>query len=144
MPITQPRKTKFLKQQKGRCRGKSLLAHTLDFGEVGIQALGNGRLKSAHIEMLRVMITRNLSKGGKLWFRIFPDKPVTKKPQETRMGKGKGDVDHWVAVVRRGRILVEVAGVPVDTMKEVLRSVLYKLPIPCRVVTRRDVEGGYM
>ncbi|MHA2610339.1 MAG: 50S ribosomal protein L16 [bacterium JZ-2024 1] len=142
MPITQPRKTKFLKQQKGRVKGKSLVANTLALGDIGIQALGNGRLKSAHLEMLRVLISRNLGSNGKMWFRVFPDKSVTKKPAETRMGKGKGDVDHWVAVVRRGRIIVEVGGVSIPEMREILRTALYKLPIPCRVVTRKDVEGG--
>ncbi|MFN4182402.1 MAG: 50S ribosomal protein L16 [bacterium] len=137
-----PSRVKYRKQQKGRVKGKSLVANTLALGDSGIQALGNGRLKSAHLEMLRVLISRNLGNNGKMWFRVFPDKSVSKKPAETRMGKGKGDVDHWVAVVRRGRIIVEVGGVSIPEMKEILRTALYKLPIPCRVVTRKDVEGG--
>ncbi len=133
-----PKRTKFRKQQRGRMKGKSFRANTLAFGDYGIQALEPAWITTNQIEAARVAITRTMKRGGKVWIRIFPDKPYTKKPLETRMGKGKGNVETWVAVVKPGRMLFEVAGVPKEVAMEALRLAIYKLPIKCRIVKRGE------
>jgi large subunit ribosomal protein L16 len=135
-----PKRVKYRKSQKGKCRGVSTRGDRLNFGEYGLKALDNGRVRSNHIEACRVAMVRKLRGAGKLWINIFPHKPVTKKPAETRMGKGKGDLDHWVAVVKRGRILFEISGVPEDFAKSLLRLVAFKLPVRTKFVTRQKAE----
>jgi large subunit ribosomal protein L16 len=135
-----PKRVKYRKSQKGKCRGVSTRGDRLSFGEYGLKAIDNGRVRSNHIEACRVAMVRKLRGAGKLWINIFPHKPVTKKPAETRMGKGKGDLDHWVAVVKRGRILFEISGVPEDFAKSLLRLVAFKLPVRTKFVTRKKAE----
>jgi len=135
-----PKRTKYRKQQRGRLKGMATSGSTLAFGEYGLKALEGHWITGNQIEAARIAIMRYLKKGGKLWIRIFPDKPVTKKPAETRMGKGKGAVDHWVAVVKPGRILFELAGVPEDAAREAFRLASFKLPIKTRFVSIK--EGG--
>jgi len=135
-----PKRTKYRKQQRGTLRGKATGGSYLAFGEFGLKAVEAAWIKGNQIEAARLAITRFLKKGGKLWIRIFPDKPVTKKPAETRMGKGKGNVDHWVAVVKRGRILFELAGVSEEEAKEAFRLASFKLPVKTRFVSVK--EGG--
>ena len=131
-----PKKTKYRKVQRGRMTGQSKGARTVAFGEFGLQAVEPIWLTAQQIEAVRVCLTRHLKKGGKLYLRVFPDKPVTKKPAETRMGKGKGGVDHWVAVVKRNRILCEISGVDEVVAREVLKSAAYKLPIKTKFVKK--------
>ncbi|NGX39630.1 MAG: 50S ribosomal protein L16 [Chlamydiae bacterium] len=131
-----PNRTKYRKSQKGQQRGLSKAACFLDFGDFGMQALGRGRITHKQIEACRVAINRHFQRKGKVWIRIFPDKPVSKKPAETRMGKGKGSTDHWVAVVRPGRILFEVAGVKREDARTALRLAAAKLGIKTRFVDR--------
>ena len=133
-----PKRVKYRKQFRGRMRGKAKGGTELLSGEYGLQALEPGWITSRQIEAMRQTIVRNMRRRGKYWIRIFPDKPVTVKPAETRMGKGKGSVDHWVAVVKPGRILFEVAGVPEDVARDALRLATYKLPIRSQVVARED------
>lgn len=133
-----PKKVKYRKQQKGRMRGIAYTGSTLDFGDYGLQTLNCGRLTAQQIEAARIAITRHVKRGGKLWIRIFPDKPVTKKPAETRMGKGKGSPEGWVAVVRPGRILYEMEGVSKEVAKEALRLAAYKLPVATQFVSRGE------
>lgn len=131
-----PKRVKYRKSQKGVRRGIATRGNELAFGEYGLKALENGWLKNTQIEAARIILTRQLRKGGKLWIRVFPDKSVTKKPQEVRMGKGKGEVDHWVAVVRRGKILFELGGVPEEYARYCFRLCAYKLPIKTKFVSR--------
>lgn len=131
-----PKRSKFRKQQKGQQRGKSKAGNFIDFGDFGMQALDRGRITHKQIEACRVAINRHFQRKGKVWIRIFPDKPVTKKPAETRMGKGKGSTDHWVAVVRPGRILFEVGGIAREEAQTALRLAAAKLPIRTRFVDR--------
>lgn len=131
-----PKKVKYRKQQKGRTKGKAYRGSTLEFGDYGLQALECGRLTAQQIEAARIAITRHVKRGGKIWIRIFPDKPITKKPAETRMGKGKGAPEGWVAVVRPGRILYEMEGVAEDVAAEAFRLAGHKLPFPTRFVSR--------
>jgi large subunit ribosomal protein L16 len=131
-----PTRTKFRKMQKGHVSGLSKAANFVDFGEFGMQALDRGRLTNNQIEACRVAINRYFNRRGKVWIRIFPDKSVSKKPAETRMGKGKGAPDHWVAVIRPGRILFEVGGVPKDVAQNALRRAAAKIPIRTRFVER--------
>lgn len=142
MPLLQPRRTKFRQSQRGRRKGKETRTNTLAFGEFGIMAVEPGWLKAAQIEAARVVLTRTLGRGGRVWVRVFPDKPVSKKPAETRMGKGKGEIDHWVAVVHPGRILFEAAGVPRDKILSDMRQAVQKLSVQCKVVSWHDFEGG--
>ncbi len=135
-----PKKVKYRKQQRGRLDGKAKGGWYLAFGDYGLKALESAWITSNQMEACRVTITRALKKGGKLWIRIFPDKPVTARPPETRMGKGKGNVEKWVAVVKRGKILFEIAGVKEEDALEALRLAQYKLPIKTRIVKRS--EGG--
>ena len=137
--MLQPRRVKYRKQQRGRRRGVAQAGNTIAFGEYGLQAMGACWLTARQIEAARRAIIRHVRRGGKLWIRVFPDKPVTSKPAETRMGSGKGSVDHWVCVTRPGRILFEIAGVREEAAKEAMRLASHKLPIPTRFV-RRDAE----
>ena len=136
--MLQPKKVKHRKQQKGRMRGKAYRGGTLAFGDFGLQAQETGRLSSRQIEAARVAMTRHVKRGGKVWIRVFPDKPITKKPAETRMGKGKGNPEEWVAVVKMGRILYEMEGVPVKVAQDALRLAAHKLPISTRFVQREE------
>jgi large subunit ribosomal protein L16 len=132
-----PKKVKYRKKQKGRMKGKANKGCNLEFGDFGLQAIGCGLMSSQQIEAARVAITRHVKRGGKIWIRIFPDKPITKKPAETRMGKGKGATEAWVAVVKPGRILYEMEGVGKSIAAEALRLAGHKLPFPTRFVSRR-------
>ncbi|HHF53387.1 MAG: 50S ribosomal protein L16 [Thermodesulfobacterium sp.] len=136
--LLQPRKTKYRKQQKGRVRGKATSGYTLEFGEYGLKVLEGGWLTAQQLEAGRVAIVRTARKGAKLWIRVFPDKPITKKPAETRMGKGKGSVEGWVAVVKPGRIIYEIAGVPEEVAREALRLAASKMPFKCKIVSREE------
>ncbi len=136
--MLQPRRVKFRKAHRGRMQGNAQSGNQVVFGEFGMKEMEQAWITSRQIEAARREITRNLSRGGQIWIRVFPDKPVSSKPAETRQGGGKGAVDHWVAVVRPGRILFEVGGVPGDTAKEALRLASHKLPIAVRVLTRED------
>ena len=138
--MLQPTKVKHRKQQKGRMRGKAYRGSELSFGDFGLQAVERGRLTSRQIEAARVAMTRYVKRGGKVWIRIFPDKPVTKKPAETRMGKGKGNPEEWVAVVKPGRVLYEMEGVPVKVAQAALRLAAFKLPIETRFVHREEAS----
>lgn len=131
-----PKRVKYRKQQRGRRRGKAYRGCEINFGEFGIKALEPAWLTNKQIEAARVALTRRIKRGGKVWVCIFPDKPVTVKPAETRMGKGKGAPDHWVAVIKPGRILFELEGVSLDLAKEALALAAHKLPIKTRFVTR--------
>ena len=133
-----PKRVKYRKQFRGRMRGQAKGGSELQSGEYGLQALEAGWITSRQIEAMRQTIVRNMRRRGKVYIRIFPDKPVTAKPAETRMGKGKGSVDHWVAVVKPGRIMMEIDGVPADMAREALRLAGYKLPIRSQVVSRED------
>lgn len=134
-----PKKVKFRKQQKGRMRGKAYRGSTLNFGDFGLQAVECGAINSRQIEAARIAMTRHAKRGGKMWIRIFPDKPFTKKPAEVRMGKGKGAPEGWVAVVRPGRILYEMEGVDRELAYEALRLAAYKLPIKTKIVERSRI-----
>ncbi len=131
-----PKKVKFRKHQRGRRKGKALRGSNVDFGEYGLKALQAGWITGRQIESARVAITRRAKRGGKVWIRIFPDKSITHRPAETRMGKGKGAPDEWVAVVRPGRILFEVQGIPEDVAMEAMRLASHKLPIKTTIVKR--------
>ena len=131
-----PKRVKYRKSQKGKCRGVASSGDRLAFGEYGLKSIDNGLIRSNHLEACRVAMVRKLRGAGKLWINVFPHKPVTKKPAETRMGKGKGDLDHWVAVIKRGRIIFEISGVPEDFAKSLLRLVAFKLPVKTKFVTR--------
>ncbi len=136
--MLQPKKVKHRKQHKGRIRGKALRGNVISFGDYGLQTLDAGRLTARQIEAARIAMTRYVKRGGKVWIRVFPDKPVTKKPAETRMGKGKGNPEEWVAVVRPGRMLYEMEGVPEDVAREALRLAAHKLPVATRFVIREE------
>ncbi len=136
-----PSRTKYRKQQRGRLKGKSYRASTLAFGDYGLKALEPAWITNKQIEAARVAISRTLKRGGKIWIRIFPDKPYTKKPAETRMGKGKGNVEGWVAVVKPGRIMFEVGGVTRDVAEEALKLAADKLPIKTKFVARVEAGG---
>jgi len=138
--MLQPKKVKHRKVFKGRMRGKAYRGSTLSFGEYGLQALEESRVTARQIEAARVAMTRHVKRGGKVWIRIFPDKPITRKPAETRMGKGKGNPEEWVAVVKPGRILYEMEGVPVDVARAALRLASHKLPLATRFVAREPIQ----
>src|SRR5881628_3007689 len=133
-----PKRVKFRKQQRGRMRGKAYRGSSVVFGEYGLQALEPAWVTNRQIEAARVAITRSIKRGGKMWIRVFPDKPVTKKPAETRMGKGKGAPEGWVCVVKPGRVLFELAGVPEPLAKEALRLAGQKLSVKSKVVKREE------
>lgn len=131
-----PKKTKYRKQQKGKMRGKASRGATLNFGDFGLQATQCGWLTARQIEAARIAMTRFIKRTGRIWIRIFPDKPITKKPLETRMGKGKGPPEDWVAVIRPGRILYEMEGVPEERAREAFLLASHKLPIPTKFIQR--------
>ena len=131
-----PKRVKFRKMQRGKMRGCSYRGATLSFGEFGLKSLENGYFSDRQIEAARVALMRNLKGGGKVWMRVFPDKPITKKPAETRMGKGKGDPSHWVAVVKKGKILIEMDGIPLDVARECFRVAAHKIPVRTKFIAR--------
>ena len=131
-----PRKVKYRKAQKGKSRGIATSGNRLAFGEYGLKSLENGRIRANHIESCRVIVARKLKGAGKMWINIFPHKPVTKKPAETRMGKGKGEPDHWVAIIPRGKVLFELSGIPENFAKIVFRLIAFKLPVKTKFITR--------
>ena len=136
--MLQPKRTKFRKKQKGRVKGIAQRGHAISFGSFGIKSLEAGWITSRQIEAARIAVTRKMKREGQVWIRIFPDKPVTKKPAEVRMGKGKGAPEYWVAVVKPGTIMFEAGGVTTDLAKEALRLAAQKLPVRTKFVTRRD------
>ena len=137
-----PKRVKRRKQFRGSMKGKALRGNTISYGEFGLVALEPCWIRSNQIEAARVAMTRNAKRGGQVWIKIFPDKPVTTKPAETRMGSGKGTVEYWVAVVKPGRVMFEIAGVPEEVARESLRLAMHKLPCKCKIVARADQEGG--
>jgi len=139
--MLQPKRTKYRKQQKGRLKGVAQKGSTIAFGSFGLKAITGARLTNRQIEAARIAMTRYMKREGKVWIRIFPDKPITAKPQEVRMGKGKGAVDHWVAQVKPGRIMFELDGVPRDVAEEALRLAAQKLPVLTKLVVRPDIAG---
>ena len=141
MPLM-PKRTKHRKMQKGRNRGRATRGNVVNEGEYGLQATTAGWIKSNQIEAARVAMTRYIKRGGKVWIKIFPDKPITKKPAETRMGKGKGAPEYWVAVVKPGRVMFEISGVSEEVAKEALRLASHKLPVQTKFVKRETVIGG--
>jgi large subunit ribosomal protein L16 len=138
-----PKKTKYKKQQKGRNRGKSYRGNYITFGDIAIKAIESGRIDSRQIESARVAMTRKIKRSGKVWIRVFPDKPLTSKPLEVRMGKGKGAVDRWVMNIKPGRICFEMAGVEIDLAKEALTLAMHKLPFKTKIVTRESENEIY-
>ncbi|MBW2241556.1 MAG: 50S ribosomal protein L16 [Deltaproteobacteria bacterium] len=136
--MLQPKKVKHRKVMKGRMRGKAYRGSNVSFGEFGLQALNGGRLTARQIEAARIAMTRHVKRGGKIWIRVFPDKPITKKPAETRMGKGKGNPEEWVAVVKPGRMLYEMEGVPELVAREAFRLAAHKLPLSTRFTIREE------
>ncbi len=139
--MLQPKRTKYRKQQKGRNRGLAHRGSSISFGEYGLKATTAGWITNRQIESARIALTRYMKREGIVWIRIFPDKPVTSKPQEVRMGKGKGALSHYVAVVKPGRILFEVAGVPAEVAEEAFRLAAQKLPINTKISVRRDLRN---
>ena len=137
-----PKRVKYRKQFRGSMAGSISRGNKISYGEYGIIATEPCWIRSNQIEAARVALTRYVKRGGKVWIKIFPDKPVTAKPAETRMGSGKGAVEYWVAVVKPGRVLFEIAGVPEEAAREALRLAMHKLPCKCRIVAREDVKGG--
>lgn len=137
-----PKRVKRRKQFRGSMTGKALRGNKITNGEYGIVALEPAWIKSNQIEAARIAMTRYIKRGGKVWIKIFPDKPVTAKPAETRMGSGKGALEYWVAVVKPGRVMFEISGVSEEVAREALRLATHKLPVKCKVVSRADLEGG--
>ena len=137
-----PKRVKRRKQFRGSMRGKASRGNMINYGEYGIVALEPCWIKSNQIEAARIAMTRYIKRGGKVWIKIFPDKPVTAKPAETRMGSGKGTLEYWVAVVKPGRVMFEISGVAEDVAKEALRLATHKLPCKCKIVSKADLEGG--
>ncbi len=138
--MLQPKRTKYRKQQKGRNRGLAYRGSTISFGSFGLKAVTAGRITSRQIEAARIAMTRYMKREGKVWIRIFPDKPITSKPLEVRMGKGKGALDHYVAQIQPGRVLFEMDGVPKEIAEEALRLAAQKLPVLTKTVVRRDYQ----
>jgi len=141
MPVM-PKRTKYRKMQKGRNRGKATRGNVVNEGEFGLQSTEAGLITANQIEAARIAMTRYIKRGGKVWIKVFPNKPISKKPAETRMGKGKGAVEYWVAPVKPGRILFELADVSEDIAKEALRLAAHKLPVKTKFVTRENNQGG--
>ncbi len=137
-----PKRVKHRKQFRGSMKGKATRGNKINYGEYGIVALESGWIKSNQIEAARIAMTRYIKRGGQVWIKIFPDKPVTNKPAETRMGSGKGALEYWVAVVKPGRVMFEISGVEESIAREALRLATHKLPVKCKVVSRADLEGG--
>ena len=141
MPVM-PKRTKYRKMQKGRNRGYATRGNKVNEGEYGLQAVTAGWIKSNQIEAARVAMTRYIKRGGKVWIKMFPNKPITKKPAETRMGKGKGAPEYWVAKVKPGRVMFEISGIPEEVAKEALRLAANKLPVKTKFVVRENNVGG--
>ena len=137
-----PKRVKRRKQFRGSMTGKALRGNTLTYGEYGLVAAEPCWIRSNQIEAARIALTRYTKRTGKVWIKIFPDKPVTSKPAETRMGSGKGTLEYWVAVVKPGRVMFEIAGVPEEAAREALRLAMHKLPCKCKIVSKADLEGG--
>ena len=135
-----PKRVKYRRVHRGRLKGKATRGNTVTYGDFGLQALEPAWITSNQIEAARIAMTRYTKRGGKVWIKIFPDKPITEKPAETRMGSGKGSPEYWVAVVKPGRVMFEIAGVPEDVAREALRLASHKLPIKTKVVAREDTE----
>lgn len=135
-----PKRVKRRKQMRGRLKGKAMRGNKITYGEFGIQACEPSWITSNQIEAARIAMTRYIKRGGQVWIKIFPDKPITAKPAETRMGSGKGSPEYWVAVVKPGRVMFELAGVPEETAREALRLASHKLPIKCKIVSRAEQE----
>ena len=138
-----PKRAKYRKAQRGRMKGRATRGNTVTYGEYGMVALEPAWITANQIEAARIAMTRYSKRGGKVWIKVFPDKPVSSKPAETRMGSGKGSPDHWVAVVKPGRVMFEIAGVNEETAHEALRLAMNKLPIKCKVVARKDQDPDY-
>ena len=138
-----PKRTKYKKQMKGRNRGKSYRGSSISFGDIAIKAVGAGRINSRQIEAARIAMTRKISRAGKIWIRIFPDKPLTRKPLETRMGKGKGSVDEWVMNIKPGRILFEMAGVDEKLARAAFTLAIHKLPLKAKIINRESENEIY-
>jgi large subunit ribosomal protein L16 len=136
-----PKRVKHRKQQRGKRRGRAKGGDRINFGDFGLQALECGWITNRQIEAARIAMTRYIKRGGKVWITVFPDKPVTEKPAETRMGSGKGSPEHWVAVIKPGRVMFEIAGVPEATAREAIRLAIHKLPIKCRFIVREELGG---
>ena len=137
--VLMPKRVKFRKTHRGRRKGLSNVGSRVSFGEFGLQAIEAAWVKNTQLEASRVALTRSVRRGGKIWIRIFPDKPVTKKPAETRMGKGKGMPEYWVAVVKPGRIIFEIEGIPIDVAKAAMRLAALKLPMKTKFVSRSQI-----
>ncbi|MBQ6441155.1 MAG: 50S ribosomal protein L16 [Lachnospiraceae bacterium] len=137
-----PKRVKHRKQFRGSMAGKAMRGNKITNGEYGIVALEPAWIKSNQIEAARIAMTRYIKRGGQVWIKIFPDKPVTAKPAETRLGSGKGTLEYWVAVVKPGRVLFEISGVAPETAQEALRLAIHKLPVKCKIVSKADLEGG--
>ena len=137
-----PKRVKYRRVHRGRLTGKAMRGNTVTYGDYGLQATEPAWISSRQIEAARIAMTRYMKRGGKVWIKIFPDKPVTAKPAETRMGSGQGTLEYWGAVVKPGRVMFEVAGVPEETAREALRLAMHKLPCKCKIVSKADLEGG--
>ena len=137
-----PKRTKYRKQIRGNMKGKATRGNKIAYGEYGIIATEPCWIRSNQIEAARVALTRYIKRGGQVWIKIFPDKPITAKPLGVRMGSGKGTVEYWVAVVKPGRVMFEIGGVPEDQAREALRLAMHKLPCKCKIVSKADLEGG--
>ena len=136
-----PKRVKYRRQQRGRMKGKALRGNTITYGDYGLQALEPAWITSNQIEAARVAMTRYIKRGGQVWIKIFPDKPITEKPAETRMGNGKGSPEYWVSVVKPGRVLFEIGGVTEDLAREAIRLAMHKLPIKCKFVAKETTGG---
>ena len=137
-----PKRVKYRRVQRGRLKGKAQRGNKVNYGDYGLMALEPAWITSNQIEAARIAMTRYIKRGGQVWIKIFPDKPVTEKPAETRMGSGKGSPEYWVAVVKPGRVMFEIAGVPEETAKEAMRLAMHKLPIKCKFIKKETVETG--
>lgn len=137
-----PKRVKHRREFRGKMRGEAKGGKEVSFGEYGLQATTSHWITNRQIEAARIAMTRYMKRGGKVWIKIFPDKPVTKTPAETRMGKGKGALEYWVAVVKPGRVMFEISGVSEEVAREALRLATHKLPVKCKIVSRADLEGG--
>ena len=136
-----PKRVKYRRVQRGRMKGKATRGNVVTYGEFGLRAEEPGWIKSNQIEAARIAMTRYTKRGGQVWIKIFPDKPITQKPAETRMGKGKGSPEYWVAVVKPGRVMFEIAGVSEEVAREALRLAMHKLPVKCKIVTKEEGEA---
>ncbi len=136
-----PKRVKYRRIQRGRMKGKATRGNQVTYGEYGIQALEPGWITSNQIEAARIAMTRYIKRGGQVWIKIFPHKPITQKPAETRMGSGKGAPEYWVAVVKPGRVMFEMAGIPEETAREAMRLAIHKLPIKCKFIKKEETDG---